>query len=167
MGIVYLLRHAKAVGAQPGMADRDRPLAEQGWREARAMGAVLHRRGHRPARVVCSPSRRTRETLEAVSEALQSGATAFAEGLFSGGSEDYLAAIRGAGEADSIMLIGHNPMIESTAVLLSGHREREAGERLAAGFPTSGVAVIRFAGPLAAVEPRTGHLEEFLTPASA
>lgn len=167
MGTIYLLRHAKALGARPGTADRERALAGEGWREARAIAAALQSRAWRPARIVCSPARRTRETLQAIAEAVDAAAAVFAEVLYTGDTEDYVAAIRGAGDADSVMLIGHNPAIEGAATLLSGSRAPDAAHRLAAGFPTAGLAVIRFPCPLSDVEPRGGHLEELLTPASA
>ena len=41
---------------------------------------------------------------------------------------------------------------------------RRARETLAYGFPTSGLAVVRFDDGLGEAAPRTGYLEAFLTP---
>lgn len=38
---LMLLRHAKAMSAAPGTADRERPLAERGVRDAGLMGTAM------------------------------------------------------------------------------------------------------------------------------
>jgi phosphohistidine phosphatase len=38
---LYLLRHARASAAEPGMADFDRPLSERGRRDAEATAALF------------------------------------------------------------------------------------------------------------------------------
>ncbi len=42
---LFLLRHAKAAPAAPGMRDFDRPLDAQGVREARLIGNALSGKG--------------------------------------------------------------------------------------------------------------------------
>ncbi len=63
---LLLLRHAKSAWDDPGMADRDRPLAPRGLRDAALMAAEIQRRGLHADRILCSPARRTRETLAAL-----------------------------------------------------------------------------------------------------
>jgi len=63
---LILLRHAHAETAAANQADTDRPLSRQGIAEAEAAGQWLKEHGYLPDRVLVSPSRRTRETLEEV-----------------------------------------------------------------------------------------------------
>ena len=63
---LILLRHAHAEPAAAGQADLDRPLSPEGLAEAEAAGRWLREQGLVPDRVLCSPARRARETLEAV-----------------------------------------------------------------------------------------------------
>ena len=63
---LILLRHAHAEPSSAGQADLDRPLSPEGLAEAEAAGRWLAEKGLVPDCVLCSPARRTRETLEAV-----------------------------------------------------------------------------------------------------
>ena len=67
---LILLRHAHAEPAVPGQADFDRPLSAEGLAEAEAVAAWMRDKALVPDRVLCSPARRTRETLDAVVEAV-------------------------------------------------------------------------------------------------
>ena len=60
---LILLRHAHAEPATTGQSDLDRPLSPQGLAEAEAVARWLKEQGLVPDRGLCSPARRTRETL--------------------------------------------------------------------------------------------------------
>ena len=70
MKTLILMRHAKAGSADPGMGDHDRSLNKRGRSAAPVMAHWLAARGLRPGRVLCSPSRRTRETAALMRNAL-------------------------------------------------------------------------------------------------
>ena len=63
----------------------------------------------------------------------------------------------------ALLVIGHNPMTEDLAMAVSGDGDETACGMLNHGFPTSGLAVVRFNGNLADAAPGTGYLEAFLT----
>src|SRR5918996_5979084 len=67
---LYLLRHAKSSWDDPTLADHDRPLAPRGRRAAKVMAKHLHRNGIAPELVLCSGSRRTRQTLKRIAPGL-------------------------------------------------------------------------------------------------
>src|SRR5690606_2089363 len=69
---LILLRHAHAEPPRPGQADLDRPLSAEGLAEADAVATWLRDKGLVPDRALCSPARRTRETLDTVIEAVGS-----------------------------------------------------------------------------------------------
>jgi phosphohistidine phosphatase len=164
---VLLLRHAKAGWARPGMSDRDRPLDDTGRRDARAIGAAMRRHGYQPALIFCSPAVRARETLDGVAMALDTRHAVYSEALFAGDATSYLAVIRSAGAAESVLLVGHNPMMEDIATALAANGDADALHVLAGGFPTAGLAAIRMDGALSDAAPGRGYLEAFLTPSDA
>ena len=63
---LYLLRHAKSSWDEPGLADRDRPLAPRGRRGAERIAEHLRAENVRLDLVLCSPALRARRTLEIV-----------------------------------------------------------------------------------------------------
>ena len=64
-----------------------------------------------------------------------------------------------------MLVICHNPMTEDLAMAVSGDGEETARAMLNHGFPTSGLAVVRFLDDLTKVAQEAGYLEAFLTPA--
>lgn len=164
MSRLFLLRHAKAGWAAPGMRDFDRPLDASGWTDAEATGVAMRQRNLAPELVLCSTAQRARETLEAVTRHLPMQRVVFADGLYATDAAGYLELIQRADDVESTLLVGHNPMMEDLGFALPGDGEATARDTIAAGFPTSGLAVIRFAGSLATAEPGKGYLEDFIVP---
>lgn len=164
MAKLYLLRHAKAGWAEPGMRDFDRPLDRTGTEDAVATGIAMRANDFRPDLVICSSARRARETLDAIAAHVDVGRILYTDGLYSTDASGYVDIVREAPVAETLLLVGHNPMMEDVAFALAGDGDSEATASLAAGFPTSGLAVIRFPGPLSDAEPGKGYLELFLTP---
>ena len=64
MSRLFLLRHAKAGWAEPGMRDFDRPLEPLGRTDADAIGAAMRASAYIPDLVLCSTAKRARETLD-------------------------------------------------------------------------------------------------------
>lgn len=139
---VYLLRHAKSSWKDGSLADRDRPLAKRGKRGAKAMARHLEAEGIRPDLVLCSPARRTRETLELVERAFPDGIEATLDEALYGASESELLARLQAlpEEVGSVMLIGHNPGLEELALALAA--EGAELPRMSEKYPTAALATI-------------------------
>lgn len=163
--LLMLLRHAQAGWAEPGMRDFDRPLTQSGRSDAEALGRAMRAAGHVPDRVLCSTARRARETWQAVAPLLGHDAAAaeFMDGLYHEDAAFYLAAVRRQA-ASTLLLVGHNPMIEDLALALAGEGAGGGHPAIRSGFPTAGLAVIALAGALAGAAPREGRLEAFLAP---
>lgn len=146
--VLILFRHAKAEEGI-GKADHDRELTARGRRDARAAGAWLHEHGLGPELVLCSTAVRTRQTWEEAEDAGACGETVeFDTSLYAGGADAVLRTVREtAGEAQVVLVLGHNPTLAALASgLAEGDGSPQAHECLAAGFPTSTVAVLRYAG---------------------
>jgi len=65
---------------------------------------------------------------------------------------------------DRAMLVGHNPGMHGFAVELCGGGDGSALRRLAAKFPTAGLATIVADCAWADLEPGVGKLEAFCVP---
>lgn len=165
MSRLFLLRHAKAGWALPGVRDFDRPLDDTGTADAEAVGAAMREAGYVPDVTLCSGALRARQTLEGVAGQTDTGRVLFLDRLYSDDMGGYLALIREHGCRGSILVIGHNPMMEDLAMAVTGDGSDAARATLNAGFPTSGLAVIGFPdGGLCAAGAGRGVLEAFHVP---
>lgn len=142
---LFLLRHAKSSWDDPSLADHDRPLAPRGRRASALIAEHLRRSRIRPALVLCSSAKRTRETLEGVRDALGPVDVLFEDGLYGTSSEHLLRRLREVpDEVESVMLVGHQPAIQELALHLAAAGSEL--ERLRAKFPTAALATLTFAG---------------------
>lgn len=164
MNRLYLLRHAKARWAEPGSSDYDRPLAASGHEDAERLGVTMAATGQIPETVLCSGARRARQTWAAVARNLPVADVRFVNDLYSADAAGYLDLVRKAGATRAILVVGHNPMMEDLATALSRAGDETAMAAVAHGFPTCGLAVLRFSTALSQIEPEDGYLEAFLTP---
>jgi len=165
---LMLMRHAKS-DRPPGMPDRARPINGRGTTAARLMGVYLDHHGLVPDLVLCSPARRTRDTLTAAMEEWHREVNvAFEERLYAAPREVILSVIgEQDAEAKSLMVIGHNPGLQEVAQLLIATGDVLLRERLREKFPTAALAVIDFAAEAwNLVHERSGRLDRFVTPRS-
>ncbi|HVP69557.1 MAG TPA: histidine phosphatase family protein [Anaeromyxobacteraceae bacterium] len=126
----YLVRHAEAARPE-GVADRERPLSEEGRASfARLLSSLPV--AFRPARVLASPYARALETA-ALLEA-STGVRAEVEGALAAGhstGKDILRLGRGAGAG--ALLVGHNPEMAEAVSLAAG---------AAQGLPPGSIAAV-------------------------
>jgi len=163
---LFLLRHAKAAWASPGMRDFDRPLDASGIADAEATGVIMRTNGYVPELTLCSNAIRARQTLEGIAGNADTGRVLYFDDLYREDATGYLSIIRKSGNVDSLLVIGHNPMLEDLAMALAPAGEPCAQAALHSGFPTSGLAVVRFEGRLSEAVPGRGYLEAVLMPPS-
>lgn len=131
------------------------------------MAKAIDSEGLVPDRILCSPARRTRETLAALLPYLGGeGRVSIDPKLYDSGPSDYLAAIsRSGNDAGTLMVIGHNPAIQATAQLLTGDGEPGLAADLVAKYPTGALAVIDFGqAGWSRLDPHSGFLATFLKP---
>src|SRR5436309_742741 len=111
--MLVILRHAKA-DRPGGLADLDRPLTERGHADSAAAGAWLAARGYRPDVVLCSPSKRTRQTWHGVAVALSDPAPVvhYEPALYESGAGEILGLVQAIEpEFGTALVIGHNPTV--------------------------------------------------------
>jgi len=165
MRTLYLLRHGKSSWDDPTLADRERPLAPRGRRDAKRIARHLVRQGVKPELVLCSTAERTRETLELMQTALaDTSAIELEDELYGASADSLLERLRLVpGAVASVMMIGHNPALQDLALVLA------AGgpdlERLEAKFPTAALATLAFANATwAELSPAEAVLADWVIP---
>ena len=143
MKTLYLLRHFKSSWKDKDLEDFDRPLGKRGRRAAELMAGYVARNGIVPTQILCSPSRRTRETLDRMLDSFGGTVpTRFEKGVYLADASVLLRRLRRLGDTASVMIIGHNPGLETLAKSLAGSGDEAARTRLASKFPTGALAVL-------------------------
>ena len=144
MKLLYLLRHAKSSWDEAGITDFDRPVTKRGRKAAKLMAKHFREAGIRPEVVLCSPAKRSRETLKLLAPALGDAPVTLDRRLYEASYQTLLACIGDIPAAvSSVLLIGHNPGLERLALFLmndSGHGP--GASRMQDKFPTGSLAVL-------------------------
>ncbi|MGH2984621.1 MAG: SixA phosphatase family protein [Solirubrobacterales bacterium] len=161
---LYLLRHAKSSWDDPTLADHDRPLAPRGRRAARVIAEHLRRKGVAPELVLCSPSRRTRQTLRRIAPGLGENADVRIESeLYAASAADLIEVLQEVpDEVKAVMLIGHNPGIQDLAVSLARGGSEIA--RVRSKFPTAALATLELNGSWRELSPGSAELVSLVKP---
>lgn len=144
MRTLYVLRHAKSDWHHPGLADHDRPLAPRGERAAGLMAEHLRSEQIRPTVVLCSSALRARQTLDALEPALDHDVDVRVEDGLYGADVAALLELLATVDADaeSVLLIGHNPGLHELALELVGDGDGAVVEALRAGLPTAALVTL-------------------------
>jgi len=167
MKTLYLLRHAKAEPGGKDVSDPERILSARGREACITVGTYMKAKKYVPGVVLCSPSARTKETLERV--VLAAGIQPehrFENTLYLATAEEILRAIHALNDdVSSAMVVGHNPGMHHISLLLSRPKHTELRTTLELKFPTCAFAVLRFDHERwEDVVPGEGMLLDFVTP---
>ena len=159
---LFVLRHAKSSWDDPGRDDHDRPLAARGRRAVELLAEHLKANDIHPEQVLCSSSRRTRETLEGVSP---DGEYLIERELYSAGSPEILERLRRVpSSAESVMVIGHNPAMQTLVLRLAADGDDSLLAEVQRKFPTGALATLTFECAWSELEPRCARLTAFVRP---
>jgi phosphohistidine phosphatase len=183
---LYLVRHAKSDWEDPALADRDRPLAARGRKAASTLAGHIERSGISPALVLCSPARRTMDTLRLISGSFRDPVEILVEDeLYGAPAGELLRRLRTVpAPTPSVMLIGHNPAIHELALALvspgaskgasgvspgalrgaSGARSADGLKQLKVKFPTGAMATLAVPAPWKDLGDEPADLLEFALP---
>lgn len=163
-----LLRHAKSSWDDSNLDDFDRPLNERGRAAAQIMGKALKELPFAPQLILCSPAKRTRETLQLVAPRLRGppAEVDFDDRLYLTSPDALYGRLKAVPiDAKSVLMIGHNPGLHGLALMLMGTGDAKSISRLEDKLPTAALAVFTF--PQVAwrdLIPAAGRLEAFITP---
>jgi len=125
MKTLLVLRHAKSSWNDPALDDHERPLNKRGRRDAPRMGALVREYGLIPDVVISSDAVRARLTAEAVAEAAHyAGKILLDPHLYMAGPADILSLLLTVRQnAGTVMIVGHNPGLETLVEQLTGERQ--------------------------------------------
>lgn len=166
---LILFRHAKSDWSLAASADHDRGLATRGRKAAGPMGAWLAGRGFRPDLVLCSTAKRAKATWDIAKGAFTPAPeTKALRAVYEASADELLELVRAApAEAQTLMIVGHNPGLQHFVDLLSGGGDPEARRLLSVKFPTAAIAVLDLPfDDWAEAAPRAARLDRFVTPKS-
>jgi phosphohistidine phosphatase len=126
MKTILLLRHGKSKRGPEYETDFERPLAKRGKRDAARVGAFLAEQDLVPDLVLSSRAERARQTTLRCTEAADyQGEVRFEEVLYFAGDDAYLELLGALDDAvGSVLVVGHNPDMESVIETLSGQYAR-------------------------------------------
>jgi len=140
---LYLLRHAKAEPWNPAASDFARALSERGIRHARVLADWMKNSLQPPDTVLCSPARRTRETLAPLlAHWPQLRAATNYDAAMYGASMERLASLAADAfcHGDRLLMVGHNPGLHQFLISVL---KREDAHRIHK-MPTGALAVVGF-----------------------
>jgi phosphohistidine phosphatase len=162
---LFVLRHAKSSWEDTGLNDHERPLAPRGRKAVKALSEHVHNADIEPGLVLCSSSRRTRETLEGVRPG---GEWIIEPELYDAGPSTVLDRLRRVPEdTRSVMVVGHNPALQMLVLRLAGSGDPQAEGNLAEvqrKFPTGALATLEFDCQWGALGPGCAHLTSYIKP---
>ncbi|HYZ14150.1 MAG TPA: histidine phosphatase family protein [Actinomycetota bacterium] len=160
---LLLIRHAKSSWNDASLSDRDRPLVGRGRKAAERMGSHLRDEGLRPDVVLCSPSRRTRETLDLLE--FSGAEVMYLDELYAASQDELLASAREVrDDAEVVAVVGHNPGIQDLSIELASDDAAAGAVRLRQKFPTCAVAVFDVDGAWRDVAAARVRLVSFVVP---
>lgn len=122
---LLLLRHAEAERGG-GVPDEDRPLTEEGRRDAERLGGLLGADGRVLDLIVSSPARRAADTAKLVAGSMGFAGTPDIEPALYGGGVAAIGAVVTSLSSDvsCALVVGHDPAISAFVERLTGVRAR-------------------------------------------
>ncbi|MEO9600087.1 histidine phosphatase family protein [Parasphingorhabdus sp.] len=163
-----LLRHAKSSWDDPVDRDFDRPLNEKGKRAAAVMGRFIQRQGLTFDQILASPAVRVIETLENVESTCGLAMEpTWDRKIYLASSVTLIDVLRGAsGDADHILMVGHNPGLEDIIFDLVPDDGRSPDrDKVETKYPTAALAELTLAiDSWADTEDKCATLDRFTRP---
>jgi phosphohistidine phosphatase len=120
---IYLLRHAAAENALPGMKDADRAVTQEGREKLKRVLKRAKSAGVEPGVILSSPYRRALETAEMAAEVLgyRRKVVQTAALVPNASPHDVWQEIRSRRDESSILLSSHEPLMSATVALFLGN----------------------------------------------
>lgn len=163
---LILVRHAKT--EPTASSDRERELTERGHRQAAALGAELGGTALGDVRVLVSAAVRARQTWQGMAGAdgPDDAVVGVLEPLYSGGPGEMLDAVGEVPEeADTVIVVGHNPTVADLVGDLSRGSSGAAYDALQhGGYPPSTATVFDVSGQWAELDADAVTLTGYVGP---
>lgn len=157
---LLIMRHAKSDWSDSSLSDFDRPLNKRGKKTAPFMGQELTKRNKTPHLIISSPANRAKTTAKTVAENCNyEGEIQFERDFYFGYVDEIIEIIKKAEKQHNrIMVVGHNPTLESLVSVLTENNTYES-------MPTAAIASINFnIDDWSELQKNSGKLEWLLIP---
>ncbi len=159
---LILLRHAKSSWQDPSVRDDDRPLAPRGRRALVLVAEHLRTSELEVDLVLCSPARRTRQTLDGLGLSADTEVR-FVQEIYEATAGQLLELVNLVDSRyRTVLLIGHNPGMEALAAGLVADGDDEPLSALREGFPTAALAVLSWDRDWPDLSWRSARLDSFV-----
>jgi phosphohistidine phosphatase len=125
MKTLILMRHAKSSWKDHDIADSERPLKKRGKKDAQMMAKILLEKELLPQKLLASSAKRARRTAEIIIEETKADfPVEYLDQLYMAEVPVYFELLNSIGDdLERVMIIGHNPSLESLVQVLSNQIE--------------------------------------------
>jgi phosphohistidine phosphatase len=122
MKTLLILRHAKDLPKDSNLSDHDRPLDKAGEDDALRMGKLIKDKDIIPSIIISSSALRAKTTAQLVAKGCgYQGDIVLNSSLYEAKPKDYLDILDTLSDRySSVLIVGHNPVIEETVQMLTG-----------------------------------------------
>lgn len=159
MRLLVLVRHAKAEAPQAGVEDHARALAVAGREASVRLAERLKAAGIVPDLALVSSANRAVQTFKRMATVLGDIPLLVEDDLYESARERYMTALTNAGEAQVVMVVGHEPTTSHVAAWLAGEGSlKKPMQKIALGLTTSGAAVLEYDGEWSDLGRRSARL---------
>jgi len=137
---LILVRHAKTEPLMGSLSDFERQLKQRGFKDASLVAGELKRKNFNPEVLIASPAKRAIQTARIYAEVFGLQFEEIKQEMFMYDGDttarmlDFISDL--AGNANTVMVVGHNPDMVSLSMLLTQEKFYH--------FPTSATSVITF-----------------------
>ena len=118
---LILWRHAEAHEAAPGEDDMSRSLTSRGERQAIRMAQWLERQLPEGTRILCSPAKRTEQTVMALGRKYKLSSAITPQGT----ADMLLTAAQWPTSKNTVLVIGHQPILGEAISIVLGFQKPE------------------------------------------
>lgn len=126
MKTVIIMRHAKSDWSNSQLADIERPLNQRGEKDAIRMADWLSEKNYAIDMIVSSPATRAILTAQAVSNNCEyDDDLEIWDDLYPGDVSEILSCLQDLPkQINTVLIVGHNPIMEDFAAFLSGEHKQ-------------------------------------------
>lgn len=134
MKLLLVMRHGKSSWKDSSLPDTERPLKKRGRKDSARIGSLMKKQDLTPDIILCSSAKRAKQTAKIFMKALEyQGDIEYVDSFYMAEPETYFATLRSLADVGSVMLIGHNPGLETMVQILTDEIR---------SLPTAALAII-------------------------
>ena len=166
---LYILRHAKSDYPDDINDDHARPLNKKGQKDCKLIGNYLIQHNINLQVILSSDAVRTKETITNILRVSGNRTEVnFSNKLYLATAGEIIKQIgKDAGDAESVMVVAHNPGVWQLAQILTQSGDYDLLKQLATKYPTASMACFSInIDNWQDLQPASAILDRFITPKS-